>query len=176
MTNSSLRVLREKEQFSSIRANALADRLERGVLELVKFAASLDDAQWARTLSPADSRTIATIVHHVGNMLPLEIQLAQMIAAGKPIEGVTFAEVAAINAGHAGDFPLPAKEVALEFLRTNAASAAAAIRILSDEELDRATPNSLYGDAVLTCQFMLEDHAVRHAVHHLARLRTALNR
>jgi hypothetical protein len=30
---------------------------------------------------------------------------------------------------------------------------------------------SLYDDAELTCQFMLEDHAVRHSYHHLARLR-----
>jgi hypothetical protein len=28
----------------------------------------------------------------------------------------------------------------------------------------------------LTCQFMLEDHAVRHSYHHLARIRLALER
>jgi hypothetical protein len=33
---------------------------------------------------------------------------------------------------------------------------------------------SLYSDAPLTCQFVLEDHAVRHSYHHLARLRAAL--
>jgi hypothetical protein len=33
---------------------------------------------------------------------------------------------------------------------------------------------SLYGDAELTCQFILEDHAVRHSYHHLARLRAAV--
>ena len=58
----------------------------------------------------------------------------------------------------------------------NSAAAAAAIRALTDEELDRAFPNSMYSDAILTCQFMLEDHAVRHAFHHLAKIRKALNR
>ena len=46
----------------------------------------------------------------------------------------------------------------------------------SDEELDRAAPVSLNSDAPLTCQFILEDHAVRHSYHHLARIRAALAR
>ena len=45
---------------------------------------------------------------------------------------------------------------------------------MSDEELDRAAPISLNADAPLTTQFMLEDHAVRHAYHHLAKIKAAL--
>jgi hypothetical protein len=52
--------------------------------------------------------------------------------------------------------------------------AAAAIRALSDHELAQAAPVSMYADAPLTCQFVLEDHAVRHSYHHLARIRAAL--
>jgi hypothetical protein len=52
--------------------------------------------------------------------------------------------------------------------------AAAAIRGLSDEQLDRAETVSLNGDAPLTCQFVLEDHAVRHSYHHLDRINRAL--
>jgi len=59
----------------------------------------------------------------------------------------------------------------LELLRANSAAAAAAIRALSDEQLAQSAPVSLYGDAPLTCQFVLEDHAVRHSYHHLTRLR-----
>jgi hypothetical protein len=55
---------------------------------------------------------------------------------------------------------------------TYAVDAATAIRAFGDKDLDRAVPVSLYGDAELTCQFVLEDHAVRHSAHHLARLRT----
>jgi hypothetical protein len=61
-------------------------------------------------------------------------------------------------------------------LASNSAAAAAAIRALSDEELDRAAPISLNSDAPLTCQFFLEDHPVRHSYHHLARIRAALTR
>ncbi len=62
----------------------------------------------------------------------------------------------------------------MALLEQNSAAAAEAIRALSDEELDRVATISLYGDAPLTCQFMLEDHAVRHSYHHLARIQAAL--
>jgi hypothetical protein len=61
-------------------------------------------------------------------------------------------------------------------LTTNSAAAATAIRAFSDEQLDSAAPVSLNSDAPLTCQFMLEDHAVRHSYHHLAGIKTALGR
>jgi hypothetical protein len=63
------------------------------------------------------------------------------------------------------------KAVALDLLDANSKAAAAAIRALTDEQLLRAAPVSLYADAPLTSQFVLEDHAVRHSYHHLARLR-----
>ena len=81
-----------------------------------------------------------------------------------------------INARHAREYDAVTKEAALDLLRQNSTAAAAAIRTLSDEELDRAAPVSLNSDAPLTCQFMLEDHAVRHSYHHLARIRVAVKR
>ena len=81
-----------------------------------------------------------------------------------------------MNAAHAAEHDAVTKEAALDLLRRNSAAAAAAIRALSDEELDQAAPVSLYADAPLTCQFMLEDHAVRHSYHHLARIRAALKK
>src|SRR5918911_1679393 len=142
----------------SQRTEALADRLEHGARALATFASALTDAEWQARV-PKDGRKIGVVVHHVASMYPLEIQLAQTLAAGKPV-----AE------GHGA----VTKEAALELLRRNSTAAAAAIRALSDEELDRAAPVSLNADAPLTCQFFLEDHAVRHSYHHLARIREAL--
>jgi hypothetical protein len=68
------------------------------------------------------------------------------------------------------------KAEAVALLKSNSAAAAAAIRALSDAELDAAAPASLYYGAPITCQFMLEDHAVRHSYHHAARIRGALGR
>jgi hypothetical protein len=154
-------------------ANALADRLEQGARALAAFVTPLSDAAW-QTRIPHDGRKVGVVVHHVANMYRLEIQLAQKIAAGEPITGVTSETVDGINAAHAREKDAVTKSEALDFLRRNSEAAAAAIRALTDEQLAQSAPSSLYGDAPLTCQFMLEDHAVRHSYHHLARLRSAL--
>jgi hypothetical protein len=157
----------------STKANALADRLEHGARELAAFGAALNDIQW-QTRVPKDGRKVGVIIHHVASVYPLEVQLAQTIASGKPITGVTMDAVHEMNAGHAKEHDGVTKAAALDLLRRNSAEAAAAIRALGDEALDRAAPVSLYADAPLTCQFVLEDHAVRHSYHHLARLRAAV--
>jgi hypothetical protein len=157
----------------SQRTNALAERLEQGARALAGFASALTDAEW-QTRLPKDGRKVGVIVHHVATMYPLEIQLAQVLAGGKPVTGVTWDDVHAMNAGHAKEHDAVTKEVALDLLQRNSTAAAAAIRALRDEELDQAAPLSLNSDAPLTCQFMLEDHAVRHSYHHLAGIRGAL--
>ncbi len=159
----------------NLRSNALAERLEQGARALAAFASTLTDAEW-QTRIPRDGRKVGVVVHHVASMYPLEIQLSQLLASGKPITGVTWDAVAEINAGHAKEYDAVTKEAALDLLRRNSTAAAAAIRALSDEELDRAAPISLNADAPLTCQFMLEDHPVRHSYHHLAKIRGAVGR
>lgn len=136
---------------------------------------TLSDAEW-QTRLPHDGRKIGVIVHHVASMYPLEIQLAHFLAVGRPIVGVTSEAVAAINRDHEEENDAVTKSAALALLARNSDAAAAAIRALSDEELDRAAPVSLNSDAPLTCQFFLEDHAVRHSYHHLAGIRAALGR
>ena len=54
---------------TSVRANALADRLEQGAAALADLAATLTDAQWATTV-PHDGRTVGVTVHHVASMGP----------------------------------------------------------------------------------------------------------
>ena len=156
------------------RANALANRLEEGARALASFAESLTDAQWKTRVSQRDARKVGVTVHHVASVYPIEIQLAQTIAGGKPVTGVTGDDIDKMNAGHAKENDAVTKAEALDLLRRNSAAAAAAIRALSDEELDRATLVSLYFDAPVTCQFLLEDHAVRHSYHHLAVIRSAV--
>ena len=121
-------------------------------------------------------RTVGVIVHHVASVYPLEVRLAQMLAAGSPIVGVTWHTVHEMNAAHAAEFEHVTKPAALALLAENSAAAAAAIRTFSDGDLNGPAIVSLYADAELTCQFMLEDHAVRHSYHHLARLRATLER
>jgi hypothetical protein len=160
-------------RLSSGRADALADRLEQGAEALAAFARGLTTGEWQARVPP-DGRTAGVIIHHVASVYPIEIQLAQTLADGKAITGVTWEAIHEMNAKHAADNANATLADALDLLQRNSKTAADAIRALSDDQLALAAPVSLYGDAPLTCQFFLEDHAVRHSYHHLARLRRAL--
>lgn len=159
----------------SNQANALADRIELGAALLADLAESLSDADW-QTIVPNDQRTVGVLVHHVANMYPLEIDLVQQLAAGKPIVGVTWDAVDQINAQHAEEHAIVSKPETIQLLRDNSKSAADKVRKLTDEQLNNAATVSLYADAPLTAQFFIEDHPLRHSFHHLANIRAALSR
>ena len=158
------------------RAESLAARIEQGAAGLATFAEALSDAEWGTPTSPTDRRTVGQIVNHVALVYPIEVDLARAIASGNAVTDVTWQVVAELNAGHAREHAKVTKAEALELLRTNSRHAADRVRAFNDEELDRAAPFSLSFGAPVTAQFVVEDHAVRHSWHHLARIRTAVGR
>ena len=161
---------------SSRRAESLADRIEEGAAGLAAFAEALSEAEWRKRVSVSDSRSVGVIVHHVASVYSIEIDLARTIASGKAVTEVTWEVVAELNAKHALDQAGVAKAATLELLLRNSREAAAAVRAFTDDELDRAAPFSLCYGAPVTAQFVVEDHALRHSWHHLARIRKALGR
>jgi hypothetical protein len=158
------------------RAESLADRIEEGAAGLAAFAEELSEAEWRRPVSGTDGRSVGVIVHHVASVYPIEIDLARAISSGKAVTDVTWEAVAEMNAKHASEQAEVTKAAALELLRRNSRQAAAAVRAFTDDELDRAAPFSLSFGAPVTAQFVVEDHALRHSWHHLARIRAALGR
>lgn len=160
----------------SRRAELLAARVEEGAAGLAAFVETLSEAEWQTPISAADRRTVGQVVNHVALVYPVEIDLARGIASGKALPEVTWQVVAGLNAGHAHEHAKVTRAAALELLRTNSRQAAAAIRAFSDEELDQAAPFGLSFNAPVTAQFVVEDHAVRHSWHHLARIRAVLGR
>jgi hypothetical protein len=160
----------------SRRAGLLADRIEEGARGLAAFAERLSDAEWHTPVSGSDSRPVGTIVHHVASVYPVEIDLACAIAGGNAVTEVTWEVVAELNAKHARESASATKATTIELLLRNSREAANAVRGFTDEELDRAAPFSLSFGAPVTAQFVIEDHALRHSWHHLARIRKALGR
>lgn len=151
-------------------ARQLADRLEQGADALASFASTLTAEEW-RTRAPHDGRTVGVLVHHVASAYPIEIEMAQTVASGRAVTGVTWDDIHAMNAAHAAAHAAVTREAAIDLLQRNSRAASAAVRALTNADLAQAAQVSLYADAPVTCQFVLEDHAVRHSYHHLARLR-----
>jgi uncharacterized damage-inducible protein DinB len=158
------------------RAEMLAKRIEEGSAGLATFAEGLSDAEWTIPVSSTDRRTLGQIVNHVALVYPIEVDLAKAVAGGNAVTDVTWEVVADLNAGHARDHAKVTKSEALGLLRKNSREAAQAVLGFSDEQLDQAAPFSLSYGAPVTAQFVLEDHAVRHSWHHLARIRKAVGR
>jgi hypothetical protein len=161
---------------ASRRAELLAERIETGARELAAFAESLSDAEWQLAVTATDRRPIGVIVHHVASMYPIEVEAARAIAAGNAVTEVTWEVVAGLNAKHAAEQTACTKAEALALLERNSREAAAAVRAFTDDELDQAAPFSLSFGAPMTAQFVIEDHALRHSWHHLARIRKAVGR
>jgi SAM-dependent methyltransferase len=160
----------------SNRAALLADRIEQGAAGLAAFAETLSDAEWSTPVSQTDHRPVGVIVNHVASMYPIEIDVARAVASGKAVTDVSWDAVAQINAQNAQENATVSKAAALELLRKNSREAAAVVRALTDDELDQAAPFSLSFGAPMTAQFVIEDHALRHSWHHLAKIRAAVKR
>jgi hypothetical protein len=158
------------------RAEELADRIEEGFELLATFAEKLTAEEWSTPVSSTDRRSIGVIVHHVASVYPIEVDLARAISRGTAITDVTWEVVTELNAKHANEQAGVNKAETLELLRRNGREAAATVRAFTDDELDQAAPFSLSFGAPVTAQFVIEDHALRHSWHHLARIRRALGR
>lgn len=161
------------------RAEALAARIEQGAEQLAAFAESLSDAEWrtpVRDTPQKDGRPVGVIVHHVASVYPIEVQLAQGIGSGKSLSEVTWDVVNKMNADHAAANPSASKAETIQLLRTNGRNAAESVRRFTDEQLDSAAPFGLSFDAPVTAQFVIEDHALRHSWHHLARIKSSLGK
>jgi SAM-dependent methyltransferase len=170
------KTITRKGDLMSRRAQSLAERIEEGAAGLAAFAETLTDAEWSMPVSDTDRRTIGIIVHHVASVYPIEVDLAKAIAAGKPVTDVTWEVVAQLNAKHAQEQAGATKSATLELLRSNSSAAAVAVRSFTDADLDAAGPFGLSYGAPVTAQFVIEDHALRHSWHHLARIRKMLRR
>lgn len=165
-----------KRDTGNRRAAALADRIVQGAEGLAEFAEGLSEKEWMTPVSATDRRPVGIIVHHVASVYPIEVEVAKTIASGQAITDVTWDAISQMNAKHAAEQSSATKEAAIELLRRNSREAAASVREFTDEQLDQAAPFSLSFGAPVTAQFVIEDHALRHSWHHLARIRAALGR
>ena len=100
----------------SKRSFELARRLELGAVALEAFASSLTEFEWQSRV-PGDGRKIGVVVHHVATVYPIEIQLAQTLAKGEAVEGLTMDVINKMNADHAKKFDGVTKEETAELLK-----------------------------------------------------------
>jgi hypothetical protein len=157
----------------STRAEELARRVVRGAEELIAAVEGLSDAEWS-TICPDEQRSVGVLVHHVGAAYPDEAETIAALASEGTMPGLTGEAVDQANREEASSHTGVDKATAIALIRKNVATAAAVVRGLSDEELNRVAPTDLHWGAPLTVQFFVEHRPIAHPYMHLESIWAAL--
>ena len=131
------------------------------------------DAQWAATCN-AEGWTVAQTAQHVSGQFPLEMEFITAAAEGKPMPAYSMDDVNGKNDGRAAANKSATKADVVKELRAGAASTAAYIRSLSDEQLDRTGALALAGGAMVSAEQLISGPVlIQHVTGHLASITSA---
>jgi hypothetical protein len=156
------------------RTEALATQLDKAVAEFTSTIERCTDEQWA-AICNAEGWTVGQLAQHVSGQFPLEMTFITAAAEGKQMPSLTLDQLNEKNDGRADRNRSVTKAEVLTELRANAASTAAYIRALADEQLDRTGPLSLADGAQLTTeQYILGPVLIAHVTEHLESIRDAI--
>ena len=97
------------------RAQALAERIERGAAQLIAFAETLSEAEW-QIGGQSDRRPAGVVIHHVASGYLVEAGVIQRLASGQAMAGITIEMIHQGNAEHAEQNARPDKDETLNLL------------------------------------------------------------
>ena len=152
------------------RAQALANRFEEANREIVSAVEKCSDAEW-RTKCAGETWSVGVVTHHVAESHAGIERIIQTIAAGQSLPGVTTEMIDQRNAQHAEQHATCAKQETLDLLRKNGASAAATVRGLTDEQLQRS---GTLRAGPMRAEQVIEGILIGHVKGHTASIRSAI--
>jgi len=156
----------------SARAETLAKQFEAKAAEMTGALEKLTDADWKKTTG-GEKWTVGVAAHHVANSHEGIAGLLKTVASGKPMSPFTMDMLNEGNAKHAVQFANCTRDETLALHKKNAAAAAAAVRGLSDAELDRSA-TVLTGMPAMTVQQMIEGILIHHIDDHFDSIRKTI--
>jgi len=156
------------------RSSELASRFEHAVADFTKALEECSDAQWA-AICDAEGWTVGQTAQHVAGQFPLEMEFIIAAAEGKAMPAYTWDDVNSKNEGRAARNRAVTRVAVLQELRAGAATTAAYLRGLNDEQLDRSGALSLADGASVTAQQLIGGGVlIAHVTAHLESIRGAL--
>ena len=162
---------------NSTHGHMLVTQLAEATSALIALVAPCSEAQW-RASVPNEERSVGTMVHHIATNAPIVAGWAKQIGTGESPPSITMEIVHADNARHAAEHVSPDKAETIALLQYNTAAAAAIIRELSNEQLERSAPLALFGgqptSARLIIEMVLIGHIRGYPHSHMPNIQTAL--
>jgi catechol 2,3-dioxygenase len=126
----------ELEPSGGARAEELADRFRAANADFAGFVNSMTDADWAAPC-PKESTTVGVAAHHVAAAYPAVLAKLEAQHRGESVQKAPQELLDEANARHNAAFTGVSVSDVLDDLREGAAPVAAAIRLLTDADLDR---------------------------------------
>jgi len=153
----------------SARAESLAKQFEAKVAEMTAAIEKLSDANWKK-VTAAEKWSVGVTAHHVAGGHEGILRLVKTVAGGGSLPNFTMAMLDEMNAKHAVEHANCTKAETLALHQKGAATAAAAVRALSDTDLDRSG-TVLTGAPPMTAQQVVEGILISHITGHLDSIR-----
>ena len=151
------------------KAEAIARRFEAKVREARATLEKLGDADWKR-VTAAEQWPVGVTAHHYATALEPIAGMISAVVAGQARGSFTSAGIDAMNAQHAREHAGCTKAETIRLFEKGAATAAAVIRGLSDEQL--AKSGVVLADAPpLTAEQLIERGLIAHIDEHFGSIR-----
>ena len=119
------------------KTEALAKQFEAKAQEATQVLEKLSDADWKK-VTEAEKWSVGVTAHHVAGAHEPIANIVKTVAAGQSIPGFTMDMLHEMNAKHAKDFANCTKAETIALHKQGAATAAAVIRGLNDDQLGKS--------------------------------------
>ncbi len=150
------------------KSEALAKQFEAKVQDAVVTLEKLRDADWQK-VTEAEKWPVGVTAHHFAGVPE---QIAKMVEAVVAGQSLTFTSemLDQMNARHAKDYAQCTKAETIALLKKGAATAAAVIRGLRDEQLTKS--GTVFSDAPpMTAEFLIIGALLNHIDEHFGSIR-----
>ena len=154
------------------RAEALAAKIDQANNDAVATIDGLSSDQWAATCAD-EGWSVAVTTHHIASGYTPLTGLVQAVANGADLPALTMDMIDQGNIKHAEEFANCSKEETLEMLRSGGAAAAAAVRGLSDDQLDKSAV-ILAGAPEMTTEQIIENLLIGSTTGHHASIQKSI--
>jgi len=151
------------------KAEALAKQFETKAQEATAVLEKLSDADWKKPTG-GEQWTGGVVAHHVAGAHEGIAGIIKTVAAGQAMPTFTMDMLNELNAKHAKEFASVSKADTIALHKKNAATAAAVVRGLSDDQLSKSG-TVLTGMPAMTVEQIVTNILIHHVEDHVGSIK-----
>jgi hypothetical protein len=151
------------------KGEALAKEFEAKAQEATAVLEKLSDADWKK-VTEAEKWSVGVTAHHVAGSHEGIANIIKAVANGQSLGNFTMDMLHEMNAKHAKDFANVGKAETIELHKKNAATAAAVVRGLSDDQLAK-TGTVLAGMPAISAEGVVTNILINHINDHFGSIK-----